>query len=66
MTKSENSREEMLMCLRLATECNNLAGDPAIPNYLRADYLRMASMWMQLAVPSPQDSHSQCERQTET
>jgi hypothetical protein len=46
------------MCLRLAAECNNLAGDPAVPEHRRADYLRMASMWMELADSSPQDAPS--------
>ena len=54
MTKSDYSREHVLMCLRLAAECNNLAGDPAMPNHRRADYLRIASMWMELAVSPPQ------------
>jgi hypothetical protein len=55
VTKSDDSREHVLMCLRLAAECNNLAGDPAIPDHRRADYLRMASIWMELAAPPPQD-----------
>ena len=58
MTKSDYSPEQLLMCLRLAAECNNLAGDPAVPNHRRADYLRMASMWMELADSPPQDAPS--------
>ena len=55
MSKSDISRKHMLMCLRLAAECNNLAGDAAMPNHARADYIRMANMWMELAVQPPQD-----------
>ena len=55
MTKSNNPEPYMLTCLRLAAECNDLAGDPAMPNHRRADYLRMAVMWMDLAVSPPQD-----------
>ena len=58
MTKSNYPQEQMLMCLRLAAECNNLAGDPAVPNHRRADYLRIASIWMELAVSPPQDAPS--------
>jgi hypothetical protein len=54
MTKSDNSEQYWLMCLRLAAECNNLAGDPAIPNHRRATYLRTADMWMELAVSQAQ------------
>ena len=58
MTKLDSSQEHMLMCLRLAAECNNLAGDPAMPNHRRADYLRIASMWMELAASPPRDAPS--------
>jgi hypothetical protein len=40
-------------CLRLAAECNNIAGDVRTPDRARQDFLRMAVMWMELAVPSP-------------
>jgi len=50
VTKSDYSQQTMLMCLRLAAECNNLAGEPAVPDHRRAGYLRTASMWMELAV----------------
>jgi hypothetical protein len=39
MAKSDISQEHMLMCLRLAAECNNLARDAAMPNHARADYI---------------------------
>jgi len=58
VTKSDHSPEHLLMCLRLAAECNNLAGDPAVPDHRRADYLRIASIWMELAVLPPQDAPS--------
>jgi hypothetical protein len=53
MTKSDISNQHMLVCLRLAAECNNLAEDAAMPDHARADYLRMARMWMELAVSRP-------------
>ena len=55
MAKLDSSQKHMLMCLRLAAECNNLAGDAAMPNHARADYIRMADVWMELAVQPPQD-----------
>ena len=58
MTKSDYPSEHMLMCLRMAAECNNLAGEPAIPEHRRAGYLRMASMWIELAGSPPQDAPS--------
>jgi hypothetical protein len=58
VTKSDYPSEQMLMCLRLAAECNNLAGHPAVPDHRRADYLRVASIWMELAVSPPQDAPS--------
>ena len=60
MAKLDSSQKHILMCLRLAAECNNLAGDAAMPNHARSDYIRMASMWLELAVQPPQDSS--CER----
>ena len=56
MAKSDSSQKHILMCLRLAAECNNLAADAAMPNHARSDYIRMASMWMKLALQPPQDS----------
>ena len=56
MAKSDIYQKHMLMCLRLAAECNNLAKDAAMPNRARADYIRMAIVWMELAVSQPQDS----------
>jgi hypothetical protein len=55
MAKLDKSQKHLLMCLRLAAECKNLAGDAAMPNHARADYIRMAKMWMELAVQTPQD-----------
>ena len=56
MAKSDVLQKHMLMCLRLAAECNNLARDAAMPNHARADHIRMATVWMELAVSPPQDS----------
>ena len=60
MTKLDSSQKHILMCVRLAAECSNLAGDAAMPNHARSDYIRMASMWMKLALRPPQDSG--CDR----
>jgi len=38
----------VLMCMRLASECRNLAADVSEPD-LRERFLRMASMWVELA-----------------
>jgi hypothetical protein len=46
-------RKHALGCLRLATECNNIAGDVRTPDHARLGFLRMALMWMELAVPLP-------------
>ena len=56
MAKLDSSQKHILMCVRLAAECSNLAGDAAMPNHARADYIRMATVWMELAVSPPQDS----------
>jgi hypothetical protein len=37
-----------LMCMRLAAECRGLAADVPEPD-LRAQFLRLASMWTELA-----------------
>ena len=55
MTKSDISNQNMLVCLRLAAECNNLSEDAAMPNHARVHYFRLASMWMELAVSRPKD-----------
>jgi hypothetical protein len=42
------TQKHALMCLRLAAECRKLAAD--VPtSELRAHFLRMASMWAELA-----------------
>ena len=38
----------IIMCLRLAADCRNLAADVPEPD-LRAHFLHMASMWVELA-----------------
>jgi hypothetical protein len=39
----------VLMCLRLAADCRNLAADVPEPD-LRTDFLRMAGIWTEMAV----------------
>ena len=48
MSKSSNLHEYALLCMRLAAECRGLAADVPEPE-LRAQFLRMASMWTELA-----------------
>jgi hypothetical protein len=44
-----NVRKYALMCMRFAAECEGLAAD--VPELdLRARFLRMASIWTELAV----------------
>jgi hypothetical protein len=43
-----NVQKYALLCRRLAAECSDLAADVPEPD-LRAHFLRMASMWTQLA-----------------
>jgi hypothetical protein len=49
MSSSNNAHEYALLCIRLAAECRGLATDVPEPE-LRAQFLRMASMWTELAV----------------
>jgi hypothetical protein len=53
MSDADYVQKHALECLRLAAECNNIAGDVRTPDHARRDFLRMAIMWMELAVPSP-------------
>jgi hypothetical protein len=50
-----NVQQFALLCLRLAAECRGLAADVPGPN-LRAHFIRMASMWTELA-DQPQVLH---------
>jgi hypothetical protein len=43
-----NVQKYALLCIRLAAECRGLAADVPEPD-LRAHFLRMASMWTELA-----------------
>jgi hypothetical protein len=43
-----NVQQFALLCLRLAAECRGLAADVPEPS-LRAHFIRMASMWTELA-----------------
>ena len=49
MSESDNIKKYALACMRLAADCRNLAADVPEPD-LRAHFLRMASMWTELAV----------------
>ena len=53
MPESNYNKKHALECFRLAAECRNLAGDVSTPDHLRAPFLSMADMWMELAVPPP-------------
>jgi hypothetical protein len=44
-----NLQKYELLCMRSAEECRNLAADVPEPD-LSAHFLRMAEMWMELAV----------------
>ena len=49
MSESNYIQKYALMCMRLAAECRSLAADaPELD--LSAHFLRMASMWTELAV----------------
>ena len=48
MFESDNVEKHALTCMRLAAECRGLAADVPTPG-LRAHFLRMASMWAELA-----------------
>jgi hypothetical protein len=50
-----NDQKFALLCLRLAAECRGLAADVPEPS-LRAHFIRMASMWTELA-DQPQVLH---------
>jgi hypothetical protein len=50
-----NVQQFALLCLRLAAECRGLAADVPGPS-LRAHFIRMASMWTELA-DQPQVLH---------
>jgi hypothetical protein len=47
-----NVQKYPLLCLRLAAECRGLAADVPGPS-LRAHFIRMASMWTDLADHGP-------------
>jgi hypothetical protein len=48
VSESNYVHKYALLCLRLAAECRNLAADVPKPD-LRVHFLRMASMWAELA-----------------
>jgi hypothetical protein len=52
VSESDYSRKHALECLRMASDCMQLAGD--LPNpALRSHFVRMASVWSDLAVRGP-------------
>ena len=48
MSESNNVHKYVQACMRMAAECRDLAADVYEPD-LRAHFLRMASMWTDLA-----------------
>jgi hypothetical protein len=48
VSASNYVQKYVLMCLRLAAECRNLAEDVPTPG-LRAHFLHMANVWAELA-----------------
>lgn len=48
MSESDLLRKHDLECMRLATDCKQMAADIADPD-LQAHFLRMAGMWTDLA-----------------
>ena len=52
MSESDNSREHALECMRLAADCRQLADDVPSPA-LRSHFVRMATVWSDLAVRGP-------------
>ena len=52
MWESDYSRKHALECLRMASDCMQLAGD--LPNpALQSHFVRMAGVWTDLAVRGP-------------
>ena len=49
MSETDNVRNHALMCMRLVAECRGLAADVPEPD-LRAHFLHMAGMWVELAL----------------
>jgi hypothetical protein len=52
MSESDNLRKHALECMRLATDCMQLAGDAPSPA-LQSHFLRMARVWTTLADQGP-------------
>ena len=52
MSESDNWRKHELECMRLATDCMQLAGDVHSPA-LQSHFVRMAREWSSLAVQGP-------------
>ena len=48
MSESGKVQKYVLLCMRLAAECRGLAADVPEPD-LRARFIRLASMWAELA-----------------
>jgi hypothetical protein len=48
VSEADNVQKHELTCMRLAAECKGLAADVPTPG-LRAHFLRIASMWAELA-----------------
>jgi hypothetical protein len=52
MSESDNLRKYALECMRLASDCKQLAGD-ADSSALRSHFLRMTTVWTTRAVRGP-------------
>jgi len=48
MPESDNVQKHALACMRMATECRDLAADVPEPE-LKAHFIHLASMWTELA-----------------
>jgi hypothetical protein len=58
MSESEFLRKHDLECMRLATDCKQLAADVASPD-LQSHFRRMAGMWCNLANREPRADTTQ-------
>ena len=57
MSEPVNWRKHELECMRLATDCIQLAGDVHSPA-LQSHFVRMARAWSRLAVERPEYRYS--------
>jgi hypothetical protein len=55
VSEQEQSRKHALECLRLESDCLQLAGDTRNPN-VQSHMVRMARVWFALAVSGPSEN----------